>query len=175
MHARKILGFGLLLALFAAIDAQAADLDQMDGLQLFNKECSVCHGNLARKTGALTPGRQLQVAMSTQDGAQRDFAAPLFSPTVELTPRDPAGVRLAVVPLYGPPLAGIIGRTAGTYSGYAYSESFLKKMNGVVWDEAKLDTWIKSSQTMVPGAYMFYSLKKAELRGRIIDYLKSQQ
>ncbi|MEO8159472.1 MAG: cytochrome C, partial [Betaproteobacteria bacterium] len=55
------------------------------------------------------------------------------------------------------------------------SESFLKKMNGVVWDEAKLDTWIKSSQTMVPGAYMFYSLKKAELRGRIIDYLKSQQ
>lgn len=174
MHA-KTLGFGLLLAMFTAINAQAADLDKMDGLQLYNKECSVCHGNLARKTGAVVPGRRLQVAMSTQDGVQRDFAVPLYSPAVDLPTRDPVGDRLAVVPLYGPPLTGIIGRTAGTYSGYAYSESFLKKMNGVVWDESKLDTWIKSSQTMVPGAYMFYSLKKPELRGRIIDYLKSQQ
>ena len=85
---------------------------------------------------------------------------------------DLAGERLAVVPIYGPPLSGVIGRTAGTSSGYTYSKSFLQKMDGVVWDEAKVDTWIKSSQTMVPGSYMFYSQKKSEVRGKIVQYLK---
>ncbi len=47
-------------------------------------------------------------------------------------------------------------------------------MDGVAWDDAKLDTWIKSSQTMVPGSYMFYSMKKAEVRSKIIEYLKAQ-
>ena len=47
-------------------------------------------------------------------------------------------------------------------------------MNGVVWDEAKLDTWIKSSQTMVPGSFMFYSQKKADARAKVIEYLKTQ-
>ena len=147
----------LLLVLFAVTNAQAADLDQMDGLQIYNKECSVCHGNMARKTGGLAPGRPVQVAMSAADGLH-----------------DLAGERLAVVPIYGPPLSGIVGRTAGTFSGYTYSKSFLQKMNGVVWDESKLDTWIKSSQTMVPGSYMFYSQKKPEPRSKIIEYLKAQ-
>ncbi len=151
----KTATFGGLLVLFGAACAQAADLDQMDGLQLYNKECSVCHGNLAQKSGNLVPGRPVLVAMAD-------------------SLNDLAGERLAVVPIYGPPLAGVIGRTAGTFSGYTYSKSFLQKMDGVVWDEAKLDTWIKSSQTMVPGSYMFYSMKKAELRGRIIEYLKAQ-
>ncbi len=153
----KTFGFGLPLVLFAVTSAQAADLDQMNGLQLYNKECSVCHGNMAQKTGNLAPGRPVQVAMSDSDSLH-----------------DLAGERLAVVPIYGPPLSGIVGRTAGTFSGYTYSKSFLQKMDGVVWDEAKLDTWIKSSQTMVPGSYMFYSQKKPEPRSKIIEYLKEQ-
>ena len=151
----KTAGFGLLIALFGVIHVQAADLDQMDGLQLYNKECSVCHGNLAQKTGHRSPARPVQVAMADSDGLP-----------------DLAGERLAVVPIYGPPLSGVIGRTAGTFSGYGYSKSFLQKMDGVTWDEAKLDTWIKSSQTMVPGSYMFYSQKKPEVRGKIVQYLK---
>ena len=151
----KTATFGGLLVLFGAACAQAADLDQMDGLQLYNKECSVCHGNLAQKAGNLVPGRPVLVTMAD-------------------SLNDLAGERLAVVPIYGPPLAGVIGRTAGTFSGYTYSKSFLQKMDGVAWDEAKLDTWIKSSQTMVPGSYMFYSMKKPELRSRIIEYLKAQ-
>ena len=151
----KTATFGGLLVLFGAACAQAADLDQMDGLQLYNKECSVCHGNLAQKAGNLVPGRPVLVAMAD-------------------SLNDLAGERLAVVPIYGPPLAGVIGRTAGTFSGYTYSKSFLQKMDGVAWDEAKLDTWIKSSQTMVPGSYMFYSMKKPELRSRIVEYLKAQ-
>ena len=113
----------VLLVLFRAACAQAADLDQMDGLQLYNKECSVCHGNMAQKAGNLLPGRPVQVAMAD-------------------SLNDLAGERLAVVPIYGPPLSGIVGRTAGTFSGYTYSKSFLQKMDGVVWDEAKLDAWI---------------------------------
>lgn len=151
----KTATFGGLLVLFGAACAQAADLDQMDGLQLYNKECSVCHGNMAQKAGNLVPGRPVLVTMAD-------------------SLNDLAGERLAVVPIYGPPLAGVIGRTAGTFSGYTYSKSFLQKMDGVAWDEAKLDTWIKSSQTMVPGSYMFYSMKKPELRSRIVEYLKAQ-
>ena len=151
----KTATLGGLLVLFGAACAQAADLDQMDGLQLYNKECSVCHGNMAQKAGNRVPGRPVLVAMAD-------------------SLNDLAGERLAVVPIYGPPLAGVIGRTAGTFSGYTYSKSFLQKMDGVAWDEAKLDTWIKSSQTMVPGSYMFYSMKKPELRSRIVEYLKAQ-
>jgi cytochrome c2 len=170
----KTLRSGLLLVLFGAISAQAADLDKMDGLQLYNKECAVCHGNMAQKTGGLPPGRRVQVAMSVQQSPRPDFAIPLSSDLGDLPRHGMAGERLAVVPIYGPPLAGVVGRTAGTFEGYTYSKSFLQKMDGVAWDEAKLDTWIKSSQTLVPGSYMFYSMKNAEARGRIIEYLKAQ-
>ena len=151
----KTATFAGLLVLFGAACAQAADLDQMDGLQLYNKECSVCHGNMAQKAANLVPGRPVQLAIAD-------------------SLNNLAGERLAVVPIYGPPLAGIIGRKAGTFDGYTYSKSFLQKMDGVTWDEANLDTWIKSSQTMVPGSYMFYSMKKAEVRNRIVEYLKAQ-
>lgn len=165
---------GWFLVLSCTTGAQAADLDSMDGLQIYNKECAVCHGNLAQKTGDRSPRSPVQLAMSTRDGPKPDFPNPLSSEWNDLPRHDLAGERLAVVPLYGPPLAGIVGRTAGTFSGYAYSEAFLKKMNGVTWDDAKLDAWIKSSQTLVPGSFMFYSQKKADARSKIIDYLKNQ-
>ena len=171
----RMMVFGLSLFLFGAPDTRAADIDQMDGLQIYNKECSVCHGNLAKKTGDRDPDqrRPVQVAMSSE-GAKPDFPNPLSSEWGDLPRHDLAGERFAVVPLYGPPLAGIVGRTAGTFSGYAYSAAFLKKMTGVTWDDAKLDAWIKSSQTLVPGSFMFYSQKKADARSKIIDYLKNQ-
>lgn len=167
---------GWFLVLSCTAGAHAADLDSMDGLQIYNKECSVCHGNMAQKTGDRSPGqrRPLQVAMATSDDSKPDFPNSLFSQSDGLPWHEPAGERLAVVPLYGPPLAGIIGKTAGTYSGYSYSEAFLKKMNGVTWDEAKLDAWIKSSQTMVPGSFMFYSQKKSDARAKVIEYLKDR-
>jgi cytochrome c2 len=167
--------FGWLLVVSCTTGAQAADLDAMNGLQIYNKECAVCHGNLAQKTGDRGPDRRqlVQVAMSSE-GAKADFPNPLSSEWGDLPRHDLAGERLAVVPLYGPPLAGIVGKTAGTFSGYAYSEAFLKKMNGVTWDDAKLDAWIKSSQTLVPGSFMFYSQKKADARSKIIEYLKNQ-
>src|SRR5260221_11229481 len=108
--------FGLLLVAFGATNAQAADLDKMDGLQLYNKECSVCHGNLAQKTGDLAPRqvnrRPVQVAMSALDGPKPDVAAPLSSEWY-LPRHGLAGAAPAVGPISGPPLTGGQGRAAG--------------------------------------------------------------
>ena len=97
---------------------------------------------------------------------------------VPIAPRRDAGTaitteRLAVVPLYGPQLRGVLGRSAGVVEGYQYSETFLKKMNGAKWDEASMNKWITSSQTMVPGTYMFYTQKNPDVRRKIIEYLKA--
>ena len=42
----------------------------------------------------------------------------------------------------GPPLAGVMGRKAGTLPGYAYSSAM--KGSKLVWDAATLDTYLKA-------------------------------
>ena len=179
----KILKMLLLVGWFAAAGARAADEGAADGQALYNKECSVCHGMITHKTAresapqrsTRTPTR---LAMASPANSVTDV--PVFSEqrgdAADDRARYHAGRsdRLAVVPLYGPPLNGIVGRLAGTFSGYSYSKAFLQKMEGVTWDEARLDTWTKSSQTMVPGSFMFYSHKQAEVRAKIIQYLTAQ-
>lgn len=168
---------GLLLVLFGVTSAKAEDADLAEGQRLYNKECSVCHGVLSStKTGDLAPvqsRRSEYVAMAPSAGfAVPDFQLPLSHDLPE--PYVAARDRVAVVPLYGPPLKQVIGRVAGTFSGYTFSKAFLKKMEGIAWNESNLDAWIKSSQTMVPGSFMFYSQKKADVRSNIIEYLKAQ-
>ena len=169
---------GLLLIVFGVTNAKAEDNDLAEGQRLYNKECSVCHGVLSStKTSELAPAqsrrRPVHVAMSPSAGLTvADFQLPLSNDLHE--PYVAARDRVAVVPLYGPPLKEVIGRVAGTFSGYTFSKAFLKKMDGVAWDESNLDAWIKSSQTMVPGSFMFYSQKKADVRSKIIEYLKAQ-
>ncbi len=170
----KIVSTGLLLVFLGVTNAKAENGDLAEGKALYNKECSVCHGVMAdTNTSAPAPlrsePRPLHLAMAPSDGSGvADFPIPLSSEWSAIV-RD----RLAVVPLYGPPLKGVIGRIAGTYSGYGYSKAFLQKMDGVTWDESKLDSWIKSSQTMVSGSFMFYSQKKPDIRSKIIEYLKA--
>lgn len=178
---------GLLLIVFGVTNAKAEDNDLAEGQRLYNKECSVCHGLLAStKTSELAPARSrrrpVHVAMASSAG----FTAPDFQLPPSSHWRDSRAAndlhepyvatrdRVAVVPLYGPPLKEVIGRVAGTFSGYTFSKAFLKQMEGLVWNESNLDAWIKSSQTMVPGSFMFYSQKKADVRSKIIEYLKAQ-
>ncbi len=167
----KSMSVGLALVLMGAASAQADDGDVTAGLPLYNKECAVCHGAMTHvKTGMGAPSdaraRSVKLALASNESTMLDFPIPLSS--------DWQHHRLAVAPIYGPPLQGVIGRTAGTVKGYIYSKAFLEKMNGVVWDEATLDKWITSAQTMVPGSFMFVSLKNADTRGKIIAYLKTQ-
>jgi len=71
----------------------------------------------------------------------------------------------------GPNLHGIFGRKAGTVEGFAYSDAL--KNSGIVWDEAKLDAWIKKPMALVPGTKMaFLGASNDTLRANVIAYLK---
>ena len=77
------------------------------------------------------------------------------------------GAKIAV----GPVLNGVVGRPAGTYPGYNYSEA--NKNSGLVWDEATLTVYLKDPKAKVPGTKMaFAGLKKDEDIANVIAYLK---
>ena len=71
----------------------------------------------------------------------------------------------------GPPLAGVVGRTAGAASGYPYSLALAQ--SGLVWSETTLDRWLAGPQTLVPGALMPMSVPDESARRDIIAYLKT--
>ena len=54
----------------------------------------------------------------------------------------------------GPVLNGVVGRKAGTYPGYNYSEA--NKNSGITWDEATLKVYLKKPQAKVPGTKMTF-------------------
>lgn len=70
----------------------------------------------------------------------------------------------------GPVLNGIVGRTAGTYPGFAYSSA--NKESGIVWTPDKLDEYLTSPQTVVPHTKMIFPGIKNELQRKdVIAYL----
>src|SRR5262249_58884693 len=72
----------------------------------------------------------------------------------------------------GPGLSGVIGRHAGSISGFAYSEAM--KNSNIVWDEKSLDAFITAPQTAVPGTTMpFPGLMDAGERNDLIAYLET--
>lgn len=74
---------------------------------------------------------------------------------------------------FGPNLRGIVGRQAGTAPDFDYSRAFLKALTGMTWTEGALDWWIRDTQAWVPGTLMFYKLQDAEMRRKIVAYLKA--
>ena len=71
----------------------------------------------------------------------------------------------------GPPLNGIVGRKAGTWPNYSYSEA--NKGSGITWDEATLREYLKDPRAKVPGTKMsFAGLQKPDDIENIIVYLK---
>jgi cytochrome c oxidase assembly protein Cox11 len=71
----------------------------------------------------------------------------------------------------GPPLAGVLGRRAGSVTGYPYSPAL--KAASFSWDEARLDRWLTDPQAELPGAQMPMKLPVAQARRDIIAYLKA--
>jgi cytochrome c len=72
----------------------------------------------------------------------------------------------------GPVLNGIIGRKAGTASGFEYSAGF--KSAGLVWDDASFREYIKDPKSMFPGTKMvFAGLKDEHKVADLLAYLKS--
>jgi len=71
----------------------------------------------------------------------------------------------------GPVLNGVVGRPAGTYPGYSYSDA--NKNSGITWDEATLKEYLKNPRAKVPGTKMIFpGLQKEEDIDNVIAYLK---
>jgi len=71
----------------------------------------------------------------------------------------------------GPPLAGVVGRKAGSAPGYAYSSAM--KAYGVTWTADKLDAFVKAPGKTVPGTKMLLGAPDDAQRAAVIAYLSS--
>ena len=56
--------------------------------------------------------------------------------------------------LVGPPLNGIVGRKAGTYPGFEYSDA--NKNSGITWTPEELTKYLANPQAVVPGTKMIF-------------------
>lgn len=73
--------------------------------------------------------------------------------------------------MVGPVLNGVVGRPAGSYPDYHYSDA--NKNSGLTWDEATLKDYLKSPQAKVPGTKMtFPGLTSDNEIANVIAYLK---
>src|ERR1700743_2198392 len=71
----------------------------------------------------------------------------------------------------GPVLNGIVGRKAGTYPDYSYSDA--NKNSGLTWDEATLKEYLKNPRAKVPGTKMIFpGLTKEDDITNVIGFLK---
>lgn len=70
----------------------------------------------------------------------------------------------------GPNLFGVVGRKAGTYTGFSYSAA-MKNAN-FVWTTAKLDAYLASPAKVVPGNKMpFAGVSDPQKRADLVAYL----
>jgi cytochrome c len=72
--------------------------------------------------------------------------------------------------LVGPVLNGVVGRPAGSYPGFRYSDA--NKNSRLVWDAPTLQVYLKNPQAKVPGTRMAFPglLSDAEIAD-LIAYL----
>lgn len=153
------MGIALCFAALATTGAKADPADDLAaGEKLYISQCKICHGSVSPE--AALPGVQ-RFAMSTTQASATD--APAIAD------------RIAFAPPFGPHLRGVYGRPAGSVEGFAYSSALLQNLKGMEWNEAALDVWITGPQLWVPGVYMFYKQPDAEVRRKIIMYLKANR
>lgn len=73
---------------------------------------------------------------------------------------------------YGPPLENVIGRTAGTSPGYAYSKALAG--SGIVWTPAALRAWMEDNTGFMPGTRMRHvGIEDRTVQDFILAYLTS--
>lgn len=71
----------------------------------------------------------------------------------------------------GPRHAGIVGRRAGSVTGFAYSEAL--RNSGLTWNAALLERWLSNPAALVPGQRMGYQLADAQARADVVAYLST--
>ena len=70
----------------------------------------------------------------------------------------------------GPRLRNVYGRKAGSIGSFKYSDAL--KGAPVTWDQASLDKWLTSTESVVPDNDMDFHVPKADERTDIIEYLR---
>ena len=71
----------------------------------------------------------------------------------------------------GPVLNGVVGRKAGTYPGFQYSDA--NRDSGIVWTPDELDKYLTSPQTVMPHTKMIFpGLNDAQKRKDVIAFLE---
>jgi cytochrome c len=75
----------------------------------------------------------------------------------------------------GPVLNGVVGRTAGTYEGFNFSQAMKDAgAAGLVWTEEELSKYLENPKELIKGNKMaFAGLKKEEERANVIAFLKT--
>lgn len=72
--------------------------------------------------------------------------------------------------LFGPSLAGVSKRRAGTLPGYSYSPAL--KKSGIAWNAQSLDRWLSAPQKAVPGTKMpLGGVPDPATRRALVNYL----
>jgi cytochrome c2 len=155
--------------------ARGQQEDLLAGAKLYVAQCKMCHGSVSaldqEQAAPALPNWQLaRLAMRHAMPDSRSDAAP---PVTVDSGMAPGPDRLAFAPPFGPPLRGVYMRPAGTIENFQYSATFMKALKGMEWNDAALDVWITDPQAWVPGVYMFYKQRNADVRRKIIEYLKS--
>jgi alcohol dehydrogenase (cytochrome c) len=72
---------------------------------------------------------------------------------------------------FGPSLAAVLDRKAGSLAGFNYSPAMSQA--GLTWDEKTLDQFLTSSTQKVPGTAMSVALTSATDRANVIAYLET--
>jgi cytochrome c len=70
----------------------------------------------------------------------------------------------------GPRLAGVVGRKAGSVSGFPYSDAV--KKSAVVWNETMVGKWLSDPEAVIPDTDMTFRLDNPVERAAIIAFLK---
>jgi cytochrome c len=74
----------------------------------------------------------------------------------------------------GPYLSGVVGRPAGTATGFAYSDA-IAALGGAAWTPEALNEFLASPKGYAPGNKMsFAGLKKITDRANLVAYLQQQ-
>ena len=114
---------------------------------------------------ALASGAALPAALATDSGAKGDTIVGRSAFEKRCT-----GCHALDHEKTGPRLAGVVGRKAGTVSGFPYSDAV--KKSAVVWNEAVLDKWLTDPETVIPDTDMAFRLDNPVERAAIIAFLK---
>lgn len=77
--------------------------------------------------------------------------------------------------LQGPNLRGIVGRRAGTFPSFEYSEAFsaAARERGFAWTRETLDAFIADPEAFIAGTAMTQNLPGADDRRDVIDFLEA--